>query len=130
MELFRKHTARVTCPCCFTPIPLQQRGRFLGFFAERRAAPCPFCGEAIMWDRWGHGLFVGGGIAVGLLLIYGAVASTPLLSRDMFHILLLASTVGVVLGYMRLRLIPLGKRCASGRKSEEPAKPQGPIHPE
>jgi hypothetical protein len=83
-----------------------------------------------MWDGWGHGLFVGGGIAVGLLLIYGAVASSPLVSRDVFHILLLASTLVVVLGYMRLRLIPLDKRCASGKRQDKPANTQGPTHSE
>ena len=127
MQLFRKHTSRITCPSCFTPIPLQKRGRFLGLFGERRVGSCPFCNQPLMWDPWGHGLFVGGGIGVGVLLIYAALARDPLISRDMFHILFVICTLTVVLGYMRLRLIPFGQGGVSQKKRQKSAKEKLPT---
>jgi endogenous inhibitor of DNA gyrase (YacG/DUF329 family) len=108
--LFRKHIAKITCPCCFQPVPWQHRSRFTGLFGKRKPVPCPSCGASIIWDKWAHGLLIGGGLTTGALFIFGATVQVRIISQGTFNLILLTAAIMVVLGYFRLRFVPY-ERC-------------------
>ena len=118
--LFRKHIAKITCPCCFQPVPWQQRSQFTGLFGKRKPVACPLCGATIIWDKWAHGLLMAGGLLTGVLFVFGATIQVPIISQQAFNALLLVAAVMVVLGYIRLRLVPFDPRGCP--KSASPGK--------